>query len=119
MGRPYRPLRELEAHLRRGELDSALVLARDLARERGRPLDLDLAAGFLPLLAEQRPQAFDAWALRWLQRWCEAERARASVDDAAELAAALAEVPVDPERGMARLRAARRGRAAAAGDEAA
>lgn len=114
MGRPYRPLKELEAHLRRGELDSALVLARELARERGRPLDLELAAAFLPLVAQQRQELFDPWALRWLERWCERERERASVDDAAELAAALAEVPVDPERGLARLRAAQSPRGGAA-----
>jgi hypothetical protein len=104
MARPYRPQRELEAHLSRGELDFALAVARTLARERARPLDLEVTFRFLPLLAVQRPEQFDRWALRWLERWCGELGSRASVDEAAELAAALAEIPVDPERGVERAR---------------
>lgn len=104
MGRPYRPRRELEAHLDRGELDFAIAIARALASERGRPLELELTVRFLPLVAAQRPGEFDSWTLRWLERWCAACRRDASIDDAAELAAALAEIPVDPERGMRAIR---------------
>lgn len=104
MGRPYRPQLELEAHLDRGELEFAIALARAIARERERPLDLELTARFLPLIALQRPGEFDSWTLRWLERWCAAGREQASIDDAAELAAALAEIPVDPERGMRTIR---------------
>ena len=100
MVRPYHPARELEGHLDRGELDSAIVLAHALTRERGRPLDLEVTLRFLPLIAAQRPDAFDPWALRWLERWCGERRGRASIEDAGELAAALAEVPVDPERAL-------------------
>jgi hypothetical protein len=100
MSRPYRTARELEAHLDRGELDFAISLARVLAHERGRPLDLALTLRFLPLVAVQRPDAFDEWTLRWLERWCGDERGRASIDDAVELAAGLAELPVDPDRGL-------------------
>jgi hypothetical protein len=100
MGRPYRPVRELEAHLDRGELDFAIALARVAARERTRPLDLELTVRFLPLVAEQRPDAFDVWTLRWLERWC-AERHRwASIDDVVELVDGLAEIPIDPEHAM-------------------
>ncbi|HSZ13823.1 MAG TPA: hypothetical protein VK790_07295 [Solirubrobacteraceae bacterium] len=42
MGRPYRPLVELEGHLARGELDFAITLAA--AGERARPLDLGLGS---------------------------------------------------------------------------
>ena len=103
MGRPYRPVRELEAHLARGELDFAIALARALADEGARPLDLEVTIGFLPLIAAQRPDSFDLWALRWLERWCEQQQDRASIDDAVEVAGALAEIPVDPGRALARL----------------
>jgi hypothetical protein len=100
MTRPYRPTRELEAHLARGELDFALALARGIAAERSRPLELELMLGFLPLLAVQRPEAFDPWALRWLERWCGELRGRASVEEAHELVGGLAEMTVDPESGL-------------------
>ena len=100
MGRPYRPIRELEAHLRRGELDFAIALAKMAARERPRPLELELTVRFLPLVAVQRPDDFDEWTLRWLERWCGDLRGRASIDDVVELAAGLAELPVDPDRGL-------------------
>ncbi len=103
MGRPYRPLRELEAHLARGELDFAIALARALADEGARPLELEVSIGFLPLVAAQRPDAFDLWALRWLERWCEQLQDRASIDDAVEVAEALAEIPVDPGGALAKL----------------
>jgi hypothetical protein len=105
MGRPYRPVRELEAHLARGELEFALALARGIARERARPLGLELTLRFLPLLAAQRPDAFDRWALRWLERWCAEAGTRASVDEAVELVAGLAEISIDPERGVQNVRA--------------
>jgi hypothetical protein len=107
MSRPYRPVRELEAHLARGELDFAIALARAVADERERPLELEVTIGFLPLIAAQRPEAFDVWALRWLGRWCEQLRERASIDDAVEVAGALAEIPVDPGGALARLAAVR------------
>ncbi len=104
MSRPYRPVRELEAHLARGELDYALAILRGIARERAQPLDLGLTAGFLPLIAAQRPDDFDRWALRWLERWCSERSDRASIDDTHELTGALAEIPVDPERGLRSVR---------------
>ncbi len=100
MSRPYRPARELEAHLDRGELDFAIALAKVLAHERTRPLDLRMTLRFLPLVAIQRPEAFDEWTLRWLERWCGELRGQASIDDAVELVAALAEIPVDPEHAL-------------------
>jgi hypothetical protein len=100
MVRPYRPLRELEAHLDRGELDFAITLAKALADEHGRPLELELTLRFLPLVALQRPHAFDLWTLRWLERWCGELRGLASIDEASDVAGALAEIPVDSERGL-------------------
>jgi hypothetical protein len=113
MARPYRPLRELEAHLDRGELDFAIAIARVIADERARPLELELTLRFLPLVALQRPDAFDEWALRWLERWCAERRGRASIDEAGDVAAALAEIPLDPELAIARIRAAQSPGAAA------
>lgn len=100
MGRPYRPVRELEAHLARGELEFALALARAIAVERERPLELAVTVRFLPLIASERPEDYDLWALRWLERWCGELGRRASVDDALEIVQGLAEIPVDPERGL-------------------
>lgn len=105
MVRPYRPVRELEAHLERGELDFAITLARVVADERAVPLDLDLTLRFLPLVASQRPDSFDVWSLRWLERWCGELRTSASIDEARDIAEGLAEMPVDPERALATIAA--------------
>jgi len=105
MSRPYRPVRELEAHLRRGELDFALALARAVAQERERPLGLDVTIRFLPLIASQRPELFDGWALRWMERWCAELRPSASIDDAVDVVAGLAEIPVDPDHAFETIQA--------------
>jgi hypothetical protein len=101
---PYRPVRELEGAIERGELDFALAYARELARESKRPLDLELALGLLGLIALQRPQAYDAWALRWLGRWMRESR-RPTIQTTAHIAAALAALPCGPQQGLARIRA--------------
>jgi hypothetical protein len=90
---PYRPAKELERAIARGELDFAIGYARELGHARGRPLDLQLALGLLALIAAQRPRAYDAWALRWLGRWI-AEARRPTIANAAELAGALADMGV-------------------------
>jgi hypothetical protein len=100
MSRPFRPVRELEAHLQRGELDFAIALAKMAARERVRPLELELTVRFLPLVAIQRPDDFDVWTLRWLERWCVELRGQASIDDAVELVTGLAEIPIDSEHAL-------------------
>jgi hypothetical protein len=46
-------------------------------------------------LAAADSDAFDAWACRWLARWL-GETAGARIDTAAELAAGLAELPIEP-----------------------
>jgi hypothetical protein len=104
MPRPYRPARELEHHLDRGELDFAIAIARGIARERRRPLELDVVVRFLPLIATHRPEEFDVWALRWLERWCEELRGRASIDDGVEVVKALAAIPVEAEQALTTLR---------------
>jgi hypothetical protein len=102
--RPYRPLVELEAALQRGELDFAVALAAEVAGERRRPIDLDLALRFLPLLAAQRSEDYDAWALRWLKRWIE-ETEGPTIERAAEVAASLADLPAEPHASFAAIRA--------------
>jgi hypothetical protein len=49
----------------------------------------------LPLIAAQSPREYNAWALRWLTRWA-SERPMATVDQAAEVAASLADLPTEP-----------------------
>jgi hypothetical protein len=90
---PYRPVKELERAIARGELDFAIGYARELRRSRGRPLDLELALGLLALIAAQRPRAYDAWALRWLGRWMD-EASRPTIAKAADLSGALADMGV-------------------------
>jgi hypothetical protein len=94
--RPWRPAAELEGALQRGDLRYAMSLAQELRSERGRPLELALAAQFLPLIAQQSPKEYDAWALRWLARWA-SESATATVEQAAVLAASLADLPSEPQ----------------------
>ena len=85
----------LERALEREELDIAVACAKDVTGEYGQPIRLDLAVRFLPLVAVQRPEAYDAWALRWLARWS-TESAGATIDVAAQVAAALADLPAEP-----------------------
>jgi hypothetical protein len=94
--RPWRPAAELEGALDRGDLRYAVKLAEELRIERGKPIPLDVAARFLPLIAVESPSEFDAWAVRWLARWL-AETAAPTIDQAVDVASGLAAVPVEPE----------------------
>lgn len=94
--RPYRPAAELDAALARGDLQLAVTLAREVSEDRHTPVDLDLALRFLPLVAAQRPNAYDNWACRWLARWL-TETDGATIDHAVDIAAGLAALPVEPE----------------------
>jgi hypothetical protein len=94
--RPWDPVAELDGALERGDLQYAITLATEIAAERGKPIDLDTALRFLPTVAAKQPDAFDAWALRWLGRWI-AEIPGASIDGALDVAAGLAALPVEPE----------------------
>jgi hypothetical protein len=85
----------LERALERGDLDMAVASAKDVTREYGQPIRLELAVRFLPLVAVQRPEAYDAWALRWLARWS-TESTWATIEGAAQVAAALANLPAEP-----------------------
>jgi hypothetical protein len=93
--RPFRPVRELEQAIGRGDLSMAVALAKDIATERERPIGLDVALRLLPLVAAQELDSYDAWACRWLARWL-SESHKATIDTAAELAATLAELPIEP-----------------------
>jgi hypothetical protein len=92
---PYRPSRDLERAIERGDLEMAVALAKDLAREVGQPVRLDLALRLLPLVAAER-EAFDAWSCRWLARWL-AETHGPTIDRAADVAGALAGLPEEPQ----------------------
>ena len=92
---PYRPLRDLEHALERGQLKMAVAAAKDVSHEYGRPIGLDLALRFLPLVAAQQLDAYDGWACRWLARWLN-ETPGVTIDLAAEVAPSLAELPAEP-----------------------
>jgi hypothetical protein len=93
--RPWRPAAELEGALERGDLRFATALAEELRIERGKPISLDLAVRFLPLIARESPREYDAWALRWLVRWV-SESGAATIAQAADVAASLADLPDEP-----------------------
>jgi hypothetical protein len=92
--RPWKPKVELEAALDRGQLDAAKILALEAAEDRGGPIALETALRFLPLVAEQLPDEFDAWACKWFWRWLSEKRT--TIEDAAEVAASLADLPTQP-----------------------
>jgi hypothetical protein len=94
--RPYRPAAELEAALEREDLELAIALAREVAEDRHKPVELGVALRFLPLIAAQRPEAYDIWASRWMVRWL-SEAHEATIDRAVDVAAALAALPLEPE----------------------
>jgi hypothetical protein len=90
----YNPRAELDGALERCDLRFAVTLAEELRIERRRPIDLDTAARFLPLIVRERPREFDAWALRWLARWL-SETSTATTEQAAEVARARG-TPAEP-----------------------
>jgi hypothetical protein len=93
--RPWRPAGELEKALERGDLRYAVALAEEVRLDRGRPIELSTAVRFLPLIATASPGEYDAYALRWLARWV-SETGTATIEQAAEIAASLADLPVEP-----------------------
>jgi hypothetical protein len=86
---------ELEHALGSGDLRAAIELAERARAARGRPIELALAARFLPLIAAASPAEYDAYALRWLARWV-TETGAATIEQAAEVAASLADLPSEP-----------------------
>jgi len=90
---PYRPARELERAIERRELDIAIAIAKEIARER--PIGLALALRLVSLVAAEG-RDYDLWACRWLARWL-AETPDATIALAAEVAATLADLPAEPQ----------------------
>jgi hypothetical protein len=93
--RPWKPAVELDGALERGDLRYAITLAAEVTENQRRPIDLGTALRFLPIIARESPREFDAWALRWLARWA-SETPAATIEQAAEVAGALADLPAEP-----------------------
>jgi hypothetical protein len=91
--RPWKPELELNGAIKRGDLRYATILAEELRIESGRPIPLDQALGMVALAAAT--DDFEAWARRWLARWL--TEAQPTMDQAADVAAALAELPAEPQ----------------------
>jgi hypothetical protein len=100
---PYRPIRDLERALERGDLAMAVAAANDISREQGRPIPIDVALRLLPLVAAHEDDAYDRWACRWLARWL-SEMPAATIDQAAEVAGTLADLPVEPYESLQAIR---------------
>ena len=100
---PHRPARELEQAVERGDLGMAVAVARDMSREHDRPIPLQLALKLLPLVATQQHDIYDVWACRWLARWL-SETPGATIDQAAEIAGSLADLPSEPRESLEAIR---------------
>jgi hypothetical protein len=85
-----------QRRLLHGAVPITITLAREVAEDQRRPIDPDLALRFLPLVAIQQTDEYDAWARRWLSRWL-TESNGPRIDDAAEVAALLADLPSDAD----------------------
>lgn len=73
----------------------AVAVGKDIAREnRDGQLSLKDALSFLPVVIANKPEAYNEWAIRWLVRYL--EKPNISIDQAADVAAALAELPSEP-----------------------
>jgi hypothetical protein len=79
-----------------GQLGMATAMAKDYAKEHGRPIPLNVALKFLPLVASQKLEAYDQWSCHWLKRWL-GEAGGVGIEQAAELAGALADLPSEPK----------------------
>jgi hypothetical protein len=91
--RAWKPELELDGALERGQLDFAITLAEEVAEES--QVDLRTALRFLPLVAAQRATDYDRWAIEWLVRSV-IETGGRTIDQAAEVAATLADLPAEP-----------------------
>jgi hypothetical protein len=92
---PHRPIKDIEAHLRSGELRFATAIAKDFRREKNQPIPIGVALLFLPVVLTQRPEDYDDWACRWLGRWL-TETPGATAERAADLADGLVELKLEP-----------------------
>ena len=73
----------------------AIAAAKDCRREYGRPINLDIAVRFLPLLATDAA-TYDTWACRWLSRWL-TETPAPTIEQAAELVGCLESLASEPD----------------------
>lgn len=92
---PWRPVDDLERAIKRGDLDMAIAHAKDIRREKGHAIGAKLALGMLPLVLRERRGEYARWATHWLLQWL-SERER-TLDEVADVAGALAEMPDEPD----------------------
>lgn len=93
---PWRPVQEIQKALERGELDMAIAIMRGAPAEIQRPFKPGpkILLAFLPVVIVQRPDHYEAWAIRWFKHWLDAPQV--TLDKAADIAGALAELPSEP-----------------------
>ena len=87
-------MRELEGAIERRELDMAIGIAKDIARER-RPIGLALALGLVCSWRPRGPTTTCGRAAGW--RAGSSETPDATIALAAEVAATLADLPAEPQ----------------------
>lgn len=92
--RPRRPAAELDASLDRGDLGFAMNLAEEL-RVDGKRMPLETASRFLPLVAKGSSRRVRRVGLRWLGQQISGSGS-ATVEQATEVGALLADLPFDP-----------------------
>jgi hypothetical protein len=96
--RPSNPAAELDGALERGDLPDAIKLAAGVAEDRGMPLDLATALRFLPISPRSRPTTTTPGQCGWPERWL-GEAQSPTVEQAADIAGMLAELPLEPAGG--------------------
>src|SRR5580700_11247153 len=101
---PWRPIKDLENALAKGDLEMAIAVAKDITREKGHTISLDLALRMLPLVIRDRPDEYDQWALHWFHRWM--ERDGSTISEVADVAVALADLRSEPTEAYEVLRRA-------------
>jgi hypothetical protein len=92
---PHRPIKDIESHLRKGELQLAIAAAKDFRHEHNQPIPIAVALLNLPVVLVQRTDDYDRWACRWLARWL-TETHDLNPERAANIAEGLVEIKLEP-----------------------
>lgn len=95
MPRRYTLHQELEERLKRKNLNLAVAVAKEIeAENQGRPLPLTAWIDFLPLVAMQQPERYEAWARKWLRQYMDTEYV--TLDKYVDVADAILELRTEP-----------------------